>query len=310
MERQLNDTWRALLDSWLPPYLSRDPQALAAITLTAPAGSPGLVRVADRTLEIPGTGLFDLTQYSVATLATALQTAAWGAVVSAGLPPGLAATALMDTGYSTFSPVAWQTVVDYPELTIAGSVLWQALRPLAASLNDQWAQLVDFTLGTLQGPWLEDLGTYMGVPRIGGEPDTLYGRRLYGLALTTSSNNVAMELFLAALGYVALIADTGPAQFTATIQWPTQPPAGFVYAQEQLASMIDTLKAVGTLATIVFLSALQDTLSVSDSGLSLYALVDNPALWGGSLGLSLGVVGLVGPQTNTFVAVAGQAPHL
>jgi len=64
------------------------------------------------------------------------------------------------------------------------------------------------------------------------------------------------------------------------------------------------------LATIVFLSALQDTLSVADSGLSLYALVDVPALWGGSLGLSLGVVGLVGAQTNTFVAVAGQAPHL
>ena len=310
MERQNGDTWRKFLDDYLPPYLSRDPLAVAAMTLTAPTGSPGLAMIRDHTLILPETGLFDLTQYQLGTLATALQAQGWGAVVSPGIPATLAATALMDTGYSTFSPVPLQGIADNPILTVATAVLWQVMQPVAAQLDRHWNDLVDLVLGTLQGPWLDNLGTYLGVPRIGGEPDSLYQTRLYGLAITTSANNVAMETFFAALGYAVSVADTMPAQFTATVQWPLQPPQGFVYSQAQIASMIDLLKVVGVLASVVFDSQLQDTLTVSDSGVTTYAIVDSPALWGGSLGLSLGVVGIVGPPTNVFTAVAPQAPHL
>ena len=310
MERQNGETWRKFLADYLPPYLSRDPLAIAAITLTAPSGSSGLVMIRDHTLILPETGLFDLTQYQLSPLITALQAQGWGAVLSPGIAGTIAATALMDTGYSTFSPVALQVIADNPVLTIAGSVLWQTMQPVAAQLDRHWNDLVDLILGTLQGPWLDNLGTYLQVPRIGGEPDSLYQTRLYGLAITTSPNNISMEMFFAALGYVVTIADTTPAQFTASIQWPTQPPQGFIYSQAQMAGMIETLKAVGVIATIVFYSQLQDSLTVSDSGMAIYAVVDSPALWGGSLGLSLGVVGVVGPPTNLFQAVAPQAPHL
>ena len=130
MDRQSQDTWRQLWDHYLPPYLSRDPQAVAALQLSAPSESPGLIRIRDRILEIPETNVFDLTQYTLSQLAAALTDAGWTASLVPSLPSDLAAVALMDTGYSAFSPTAWQDTADLPWLTISGSVLWQYLRPV------------------------------------------------------------------------------------------------------------------------------------------------------------------------------------
>ncbi len=309
MDRQSQDTWRQLWDHYLPPYLSRDPQAVAALQLSAPSESPGLIRIRDRILEIPETNVFDLTQYTLSQLAAALTDAGWTASLVPSLPSDLAAAALMDTGYSAFSPTAWQDTAEFPWLTISGSVLWQYLRPVATALNTQWDNLVNFTLGTVEGAWLEDLGTYLGVPRIGGEPDYLYGQRIYGLALRTSSNNVAMEEFFGALGYSAVMQDIGPAQFSAHINWPVNPPAGFAYSQNDLVTMIDLLKAVGTLVTIYFLSALPDQLTVTDQPPTVIGTTPVPAYWGGSLGLSLGVVGIAGNPLNEFITVNPVLPY-
>lgn len=282
MERQDGQTWREWLEQTLPPYLTRDPKAVAAIQLTPPAGSPGLVMIRDHTLVIPETGLFDLTQYTLTTLVQAVQAQGWGATLLDGIPGSLAATALMDTGWSQASPVPLQNVTVYPYLTIAGSTLWQVLQPVAAQWDAQWADIVDLVLGTVQGPWLDALGTYLGVPRIGGEPDSLYQTRLYGLAITTSPNNVSMAQFFAALGYSVAVTDTTPGQLTATVQWPLHPPQGFVYSQADVAGMVDTLKAAGVLATIVFASNLSDRLSLSDS-VTQSTLDVTGILWGGTL---------------------------
>ena len=278
MEREDGNTWRNWLTHNLPTFINRDPQAIPAITLTPPHGSPGLVMIRDHTLVIPETGLFDLTQYGLQALCTALITQGWRAVLSPGIPADLAATALVDTGYSPLSPVPLQDVATYPTLCIPSSVAWTVLRPLAQTWEGLTDNLTSLLLGILEGPWLDNLGTYLQIPRIGGEPDSLYQTRLYGLAITGSPNGVAMTAFLEALGYSVAMANTTPAQFTATVQWPTQPPQGFVYSQGDVQTMIDTLKAVGVIATVIFASQLSDTLSLSDS-----VTVNHPpaAIWGG-----------------------------
>ncbi|NMP20785.1 hypothetical protein [Sulfobacillus harzensis] len=289
MERQDGKTWRNWLQHDLAGYLNRDPQAIPAITLTPPSGSPGLVMVRDHTLVVPGTGLFDLTQYGMQALCTALIAQGWGAELSPGIPADLAATALVDTGYSALSPVPLQNVAEYPALAIPGSVLWQVVRPLSETWESMKSDLTSLLLGILEGPWLDNLGTYLQVPRIGGEPDSLYQTRLYGLAITGSPNGVAMEAFLAALGYSVAVTDTTPGQFTATVQWPTQPPQGFVYDQSQIQGMIDTLKAVGVIATVVFASQLSDTLMMSDS-VTVTATPLTAQVWGGTLPDGTGAV--------------------
>ncbi len=289
MEREDGNTWRNWLTHNLPTFINRDPQAIPAITLTPPHGSPGLVMIRDHTLVIPETGLFDLTQYGLQALCTALIAQGWGAVLSPGIPADLAATALVDTGYSPLSPVPLQDVATYPTLCIPSSVAWTVLRPLAQTWEGLTDNLTSLLLGILEGPWLDNLGTYLQIPRIGGEPDSLYQTRLYGLAITGSPNGVAMEAFFAALGYAVAVANTTPGQFTATVQWPTQPPQGFVYDQSQIQSMIDTLKAVGVIATVVFASQLSDTLTMSDN-VTVTTTPLTAQVWGGPLPDGTGAV--------------------
>lgn len=310
MNRQDGHSWRDYLEHWSPKYLSHHPHAIPALTLVPPAESPGLAVIREGTLLLPETGVFALSQYDLAGLAQALTAAGWTATVNPALPGTISAQALLDTGESTESPTTLQDVRQFPTLDIAGTATYALLRPFAQQWDTRWHDIALFALGELEGPWLDALGTYLQIPRIGGEPDTLYSTRLYGLAITASPNGISMETFFAALGYAVSVVDTAPAQITATVQWPTQPPAGFVYSQQDVAAMITTLIAVGVLVTVVFASALADAMSVSDEGATAYMIVDNPPLWGGSLGLSLGVVGVIGPPTNLFVAALPASPHL
>lgn len=275
-------TWYEWLTHTLPAYLNRDPQAIPALSLGPPPGSPGLVRIAGQVLDLPGTGRWDLTQYDLADLGNALTAQGWTATRAPGVPGTLTAAALVDTGTWAGSPTALQDVTAYPWLAIPGSVLWQVVRPLAQTWDALWAPVVQLLLGQLTGPWLDNLGTYLQVPRIGGEPDSLYQTRLYGLAITGSPNGVAMEAFFAALGYTVAVTDTTPGALTATVQWPTAPPQGFVYSQAELASMIETLKAVGVIATVVFASQLTDSLTAQDR-LTATSLAVTGLLWGGTL---------------------------
>lgn len=280
--RDLGQAWRAWIRDRLPSYLNRDPRAVGALTLTPPSGRPALAQVADRILTLPETGRFDLTQYTLATLATTLQGLGWGATVLDGIPATLGATALIDTGASLWSPQAVQDLTVQPTLAVATSAVWQVLRPLAAMADRHHADVVGLLLGVLEGPWLDLVGQYLGLPRYGGEPDPLYQQRVYSLALTGTPNGVGIAALFAALGYALTWSPTGPAQVTATIQWPTYQPSGFVYTEPQIADMIDALTAVGVLVTVVFSAALTDTLTLGDTLTSL-SQVSAACAWGGTL---------------------------
>jgi hypothetical protein len=289
------DTWQDWLTQTLPAYLQRDPLAIPAILLTPPADA-GPVVIAQQTLTLGGAGRWDLTQYTLGTLATAIAASGWGATVVPGILTTLAATTLIDTGTSRLSPVSPQAPTPAPVLAIPGSVLWQAVRPLAHLWDTLWASVTPLLMGQLTGPWLDALGEYLQVPRIGGEPDALYRARIDGLAITGSPNAVAIETFLAALGYSVTVATTTPGAFAVTVQWPVNPPAGFVYSQTEVAGMVATLKAAGVIATVVFAAALQDTAGLADAA-TLTATTLAALVWGGSLPDGTGAVpGLVWNQ--------------
>ncbi len=263
---QMGDTWRRWLTDALPPWIPRDPAPVAALLVSGvPADSPGVATIRDRTLLVPGTGVWDLTQYTLGSLATAWTAQGWTVTVAPGVPAALAAAALVDTGWGVESPTPGQDLRTYPTLGIAGRVVWQVLQPVAQAWDRLTAQLQNFWLGAWEGPWLDDLGTYLGVLRIGGEPDSLYQTRLFGLVFTGGPNAIAMEQLLAALGYVAVVTTTGPGTFTVRVQWPTNPPAGFVYTEAELAALFPPLQLAGTVATIIFATQLSDTMSLADT---------------------------------------------
>ncbi|MCL8207186.1 MAG: hypothetical protein K6V97_03810 [Actinomycetia bacterium] len=282
LRRDLNRVWRDWLAHDLPQYLSRDPQAVPALHLTPPAGATALATVRDSLLTIPGTGTWDLTQYTLGQLAQALQAAGWGATLASPALASLAATALIETGSAAASSTPVQDLTATPWLYAATAPVWQVLKPVA----DQWARhhadVVGLTLGVLEGPWLDHVGTYLGVPRLGGEPDALYSERIYGLALLTSPNAVSLTQWFAALGYAVTVTTPEPAQMTVTVQWPTQPPQGFVYTRAQIAGMVEQLAAVGVLVTVVFASQLADTLSLGDTA-TVTARLLTGVVWGGTL---------------------------
>ncbi len=271
------DTWRQWLLHQLPPYLDTDPATVPALTLTPPSDATAEAVVRNGRLVLVGVGTWDLRAYQLAQLARSIQGQGWGAVVVDGLGT-LHATALADTGWSVASPTVVQNLVTHPTLGIATSVLWQALRPMAAQW-DAWQDLLaDVGNGIWAGPWLDNLGTILQVPRIGGEPDVQYQARVIGTAFTASSNGIAMDQLLATLGYTAATKTTGPGTFTTTVQWPTSPPAGFVYSQADLAAMVGLLKAVGTIATIIFASGLTSAVSLSATASTA---AESAAIWGG-----------------------------
>lgn len=272
------DTWRQWLQHQLPPYLDPDPAAVPALTLTPPAGSAAEAVVRNGRLILVGVGTWDLRAYRLTALAASIAAQGWGAVLAEGLAD-LRATALADTGWGVDSPTVVQNLTTHPTLGIATSVLWQALRPMAAQW-DAWQDLLaDVGNGIWAGPWLDNLGTILQVPRIGGEPDVQYQARVIGTAFTASSNGVAIDQLLAALGYAAATHTTGPGLFTTTVQWPTSPPAGFVYSQADLAAMVGLLQAVGTLATIIFASGLASAVSLSAAA---SPATESAAIWGGA----------------------------
>lgn len=290
MERQDGHTWRDWRDHWLPRYLTPDAQHVTALTLTPPSTSPGLLRIRDQTLILPEAGVFDLTQYTLGSLATAITATGWTATLNPALPATLPASRLVDTGETAASPTALQDARQFPTVVMATSAIYTLLRPLAQQWENRWHDIVLLTLSELEGPWLDALGTYLQIPRIGGEPDSLYSMRLYGMAVITSPNGLSMETLFAALGYAVSIVDSGPAECTVTLQWPLHPPTGFVYTIEEIAGMLDHLKAVGVLMIILFASQLTDTLTLGSEILTPLTYQVTAINWGGTLADGTGAI--------------------
>lgn len=77
------------------------------------------------------------------------------------------------------------------------SILWAFFEAWAVEiqrLRDQMGQLArQMSTTTAEGVWLDELGSYYGVPRLDGELDAFYGPRIITERLRPLSNNVAIE---------------------------------------------------------------------------------------------------------------------
>lgn len=101
------------------------------------------------------------------------------------------------------------------------NVLWSYLEASARELEAAAEQIEQMQLQmstkTASDIWLDELGSYYGVPRLQGEQDSSYGRRIIAEVLRPRGNNVAIE--------AAITAYTG--QFTnvtdVTINTPLSP---------------------------------------------------------------------------------------
>ena len=78
------------------------------------------------------------------------------------------------------------------------SLLWAWLEPLARELQDAAAQIDEavkqMVPQTASGEWLDELGRYYAVDRIGGEPDGLYAPRIIAEVLRPRGNGVAIAM--------------------------------------------------------------------------------------------------------------------
>lgn len=78
------------------------------------------------------------------------------------------------------------------------SPLWAYLEAMAVELDAAGEQIREMlrqmSTRTAEGEWLDEIGSYYGVPRLTGESDGAYGDRIIAEVLRPRSNNVAMEM--------------------------------------------------------------------------------------------------------------------
>lgn len=193
--------------------------------------------------------------------------------VAAQLPPGVTGTVFQD---GPAELLLWPNGYGNPQtgmlpvtLTIATSPLWQLLATFARAFTERRRNLQNavnqINVRAAVGMWLDWWGASLGIPRVAGEPDTLYVRRLVGMTLQPHVNNAAIEQLAASLGYALNITDSSPGRFQADINFPANPSGGFIYSQSQIASIINQVKAAGVIAIVNFLAALNDGMGLSDN---------------------------------------------
>jgi hypothetical protein len=171
--------------------MSSDARPRAAMRIWHPTGGQWSIRDATLTLQPLAEPRPDPTIIPLAPPATLASIAA--AVLAAGwrvddLPPELrdrGAIALLDqepttTGY----------------LIAHDSLLWAIFTAYAAAL-DEAASVANslpaqVRTDTATGPWPDYHGEFFGVPRLPGEPDDTYTRRIVAEVLRPKSNNIAM----------------------------------------------------------------------------------------------------------------------
>lgn len=92
------------------------------------------------------------------------------------------------------------------------NVLWSYLEANARELEEASNQidqmLLQMSTKTASDVWLDELGGYYGVPRLQGEQDASYGRRIIAEVLRPRGNNVAIEAAIQAYtGQVTKVTD-------------------------------------------------------------------------------------------------------
>jgi hypothetical protein len=176
---------------------NKDAKAYLALRITY-SGGPFVWTVLDGTL----TGFsgatqlfsFDLSQYTLAQLATAL-----AAVPGVSVPyltggnTSLSARVLIDGSGD-------QSVSNGDHLMAYSSTLWALLEPFASELVAAALQikqaLLQMSLTTASAEWVDEWGGYFNVPRKSGEVDSAYSARIIVEVLRPRGNNIAIEAAL------------------------------------------------------------------------------------------------------------------
>lgn len=169
----------------------------------------------------PGQSLsIDLTEYTISTLAAFL-----------AQQHGYSVTALTNTDAADLSASILLDVVDAPNGNLYGytNPLWTFYEAVAVQIKAVWEQVknapLEMSTTTADGPWLDELGAYYGVPRMLGEADAQYGPRIIAQVILPKSNNIAMANAITSFtGQVVTVEDVvafGPAvpQFNGAITY-------------------------------------------------------------------------------------------
>lgn len=177
-----------------------DPNRFLALRFDSTAG-PMRWRVADARLTTSGVTSpaqpldIDLTGYTIAGLAN-LISALPGYEVHFQAPPDLAtlsARCLID-GSGNPADSNGDHLYGYASLT------WSYMEAVALELGQAETQIPEaikqLSIGTAEGAWLDEIGSYYGVPREIGETDAVYGPRIVAEVLRPRCNNVAIEAAL------------------------------------------------------------------------------------------------------------------
>lgn len=153
----------------------------------------------------------DLTQYTVAGLANAISAAAGYEVLylDGSDLAALSARVLLD---SEGDPDATNGDHLYGYTSLAYGYMEAMALELARAQDQIPEALKQLSVRTAEGEWLDELGSYYGVPRSLGESDAVYGERIVAEALRPRANNVAIE--------AALLTYTGQPATVIDVQQP------------------------------------------------------------------------------------------
>jgi hypothetical protein len=182
--------------NYLNRVFDKDPVQFLALRLSYDGAMSWRVNDAVLTTTVTGGSgqalQVDLSGYSVSDLATFLAAQPGYSVpyVDSSELSRLSARVLLDGGADIgtsngdhlygYTSVLWSYLEAVAnELTIAKQQIAQALRQMSTR--------------TAEGAWLDELGSYYGVPRLDGELDASYGPRIIAEVLRPRENNVAIE---------------------------------------------------------------------------------------------------------------------
>lgn len=159
------------------------------------------------------------------------------------------------------------------------SVLWSWLESVSSELGIASAQIVQMlrqmVIGTAEGEWLDEFGSYYDIPRIFGETDAVYGARIIASVGRPRGNNVALEMAINTVtgGLQADVSDyTTPTPFTTPYNGTSYGLFDVIYSVAldgdedlsvytgRVSSIVESFRDAGThMRTILINGVLSDT---------------------------------------------------
>jgi hypothetical protein len=180
---------------YLNRVFDKDPKAFIGLRVNYAGGMTWSVSDEVLTTAVtggPGNGLtIDLTQYTLQTLAEYIAgQSGYSVAYLDSTKARLSATVLLD-GAGDQSQSNGDHLYGYT------SLLWAYMEAVARQLTDAETQVAaapqQLNVVDGEGMWLDEIGSYYGVPRKAGELDVQYGPRIIAEVLRPRSNNIALE---------------------------------------------------------------------------------------------------------------------